>query len=299
MDAEPERGDRLEAQVRALDEGRALAHGAGLRTVALRGTDALRWANDLLSAALHRLAPGEATRTLLLSPTGRIRADVHAVRDEAALVLLQPSDHPRALESLLAPYVLSSDVRLEDRTEELEVISVQDASLLDGLRPLPGMITGRPSRLGVGADLLVPRGRSTSLVDRLRELGAVEVSPEALERWRILRGRPRFPVDLGEDSVPAEAGLEDAIDFTKGCFLGQEAVAKIRRLGHPARVVLALRAPNPVEVGAPILAGADEVGRVTSATGLGTGSALIGRVRWGARSSELATRGGAALLRPV
>ncbi len=235
----------------------------------------------------------------MLSPTGRIRADVHAVRDEAGLVLLQPSDHPRALESLLAPYVLSSDVRLEDRTEELEVISVQDTSLLDGLRPLPGMLTGRPSRLGVGADLLVPRGRSTSLVDRLRERGAVEVSPEALERWRILRGRPRFPVDLGEDSVPAEAGLEDAIDFTKGCFLGQEAVAKIRRLGHPARVVLALRAPNPVEVGAPILAGADEVGRVTSATGLGTGSALIGRVRWGARSSELATRGGAALLRPV
>jgi len=269
--------------------------GAGLRTVALRGNDALRWANDLLSAGLHRLARGQAARALLLSPTGRIRAVVHAVRDEEGLFLLQATDHPRPVESLLAPYVLSSDVRLEDRTEDLEVISVQDSSILGGLPA--GVVTGRPSRLGAGADLLVPRERSTSLAALLRERGAIEASAEALERWRILHGLPRFPVDLDEESLPAEAALEDAIDLTKGCFLGQESVAKVRGLGHPTRVVLALRTSDRVEAGAPILSGAEEVGRVTSATRLDGGSAVIGRVRWDARSSDLTTPGGAPLQR--
>ncbi len=283
--------------MRALEDGRAIVRRAGLRTVALRGGDALRWANDLLSAGLHRLAPGGATRALLLSPTGRIRADVHAVRDAEGLLLLQPDDQPRAIDSLLAPYVLSSDVRLEDRTAEVEVISVQDASILEGLPGLGHSIVGRPSALGSGADLVVPRERSTSVAALLCDRGGVGVSPEALDRWRILRGRPRFPVDIDEDSLPAEAGLEDAIDFTKGCFLGQEAVAKVRALGHPTRVVLALRTSDRVEVGAPILSGGHVVGRVTSAARLDPGSALIGRVRWDARASELVTPSGALLRR--
>ncbi len=84
--------------------------------------------------------------------------------------------------------------------------------------------------------------------------GSVPVGPEALEAWRIRHGLARFPVDLDADSLPAEAGLdvEPVIDRTKGCYLGQESVARVRNLGHPPRVVLGVRAETPLRPGAPV-----------------------------------------------
>jgi folate-binding protein YgfZ len=111
----------------------------------------------------------------------------------------------------------------------------------------------------------------------------------------VRRGVARFPVDVDEDSLPAEAGLEPAIDLAKGCFLGQESVAKVRNLGHPPRVVLALRAEGPVGPGEPVVTGGREVGRVTSAAPAPDGMALLARVRWEARSEALTTVAGEPL----
>jgi folate-binding protein YgfZ len=123
-----------------------------------------------------------------------------------------------------------------------------------------------------------------------------QVGGEALEVWRIRRGVARFPIDLTEESVPAEAGLDALIDFGKGCFLGQESVAKIRNLGHPARVVRALRSEADVLAGAEVLAGGVVVGRITSAApGSGGGTASLARVSWAAAEAPLTTTDGAPL----
>jgi folate-binding protein YgfZ len=253
----------LEEQVDALDEGRAFVDGARLHAVEVTGSDAGRWLNDLVTAGVEVLPPGGATRSLLLTPTGRVRADFHVLRTDGGFLLFQESDQPAAIDDLLGPYVLSSDVALR--------------------------------RLAAGTRVvLMPSDRGWA-VAREPSDGAVEASAEAGEVWRIRHGVPRFPTDLEEESLPAEAGLEFLIDFTKGCFLGQEAVAKVRNLGHPPRAVLALRAAVPVRRGERVVADGREVGAVTSAAPTREGFSLLARVRWEARSLPLATASGGAL----
>ncbi len=279
----------LEAEIRALDEGRAFADRSFLRKVAVTGADAAAWLHDLVTAGIEGLEPGEARRSLLLTPTGRVRADFHVVREAGGFLLLQDPSQPRGVGHLLAPYVLSSDVALEDRTDALALFSIPGGAL-----DLQG--TSRPSILGGGTDLVVEAGRHEEAAALLAGRGFVAAGDDAVELRRIRHGIPRFPVDFGEDSLPAEAGLESAIDFTKGCFLGQESVAKVRNLGHPPRVVLTLRAARRVVPGEPVVTEGHVVGAVTSAAETADGVALLAAVRWEARSGPLGTAAGEPLL---
>lgn len=258
--------DGLEREVALLDEGRGCLVPSDLLAVAVEGGDAGTWLQDLVTADVLALGPGTAVRSLLLGPTGRIRADLHVLREREAFLLLQALDQPAPIHELLAPYVLSSDVALR-------------------VRSAPDLIAV-PARGGWG---FRPSGVE----------GFEPVSEIALETWRIRRGMARFPVDLDEDSLPAEGDLDDGIviDRAKGCFLGQESVAKVRNLGHPARTILGLRAGGPVYAGDTVLAEGSEAGVVTSVeTPDGTGAVIV-RVRWAARDAELRTAGGVPLLR--
>ena len=124
---------------------------------------------------------------------------------------------------------------------------------------------------------------------------AAAAPPADAERLRITDGVPRFPVDVDDASLPAEAGWEDRIDRAKGCFLGQESVAKVANLGHPPRVVRALATTVAVAVGDAILAKGEPVGTVTSAVATADGGRCIGRLRWDARGADLTTAAGIAL----
>jgi tRNA-modifying protein YgfZ len=125
----------------------------------------------------------------------------------------------------------------------------------------------------------------------------VGASTESVEAWRIHRGLPRMGADFGQDALPAEAGLEDAIDLTKGCFLGQESVAKVRNLGHPPRLIRHARSEGPVGRGATVFAHGSPVGKVTSAVTLDGATDTIVRVRWDAANSDLFAEGRALILR--
>lgn len=283
----------IAATVEALRAGRAFADLSSWRKVLVSGDDARSWLNDLLSARLGDLSLGQARRSLLLSPTGRIRADVTVALLAEGFLLIQDPEQPEPIDDLLSPYVLSSAVELEDRTGGLRLVAFPE-------REAPRIEAGEgyePSCLGPGADVVVPLGELRS-GDPAME-GLVEASPEALEAWRIARGAARFPVDLVPESLPQEAGLDHTIEYEKGCFLGQEAVARVRNLGHPPFVVLAVRAEGPVRGGEPVVADGDdpsrEVGRVTSAASLDGHTAVIARVRWNAREQRLTTGSGVAL----
>ena len=214
---------------------------------------------------------------MLLTPTGRIRADLHVARLDGSFLLFQEGEQPETVDSILAPYVLSSAVELEDRDESLVLA---------------------PSVLGRGHDVIVPPGEPLRrLRERLGDRGAVEVSADDLEMWRIRRGTVRMGIDFGPDALPAEAGLEDTIDFTKGCFLGQESVAKVRNLGHPPWVLKLVRSDGPLRRGSPVLADGAPVGEVTSVAEGDAGMDAIVRVRWDAASRALSTEAGSLSLR--
>jgi folate-binding protein YgfZ len=207
------------------------------RTVEVAGADAVTWLDALVTADLRGIAPGEARRSLLLSPTGAVLASFTVVARANGLLLLQDPAEPRWIGDLLGRYVLSADVRL------IEVGS-------------PG---------GPGPD----------------------------ERWRIEAGSSRVGTDIAEGDLPVEAGLDDLVSHDKGCFLGQEAVAKVRNLGHPRRVLLRLRSDAPVAPGDPVLLAGVEVGAVTSAASVGAGAIVFARVPWEARDGDLRTAAGA------
>jgi folate-binding protein YgfZ len=272
------------------------------RKLWVEGADADGWLNDLVSADVSALAPGRARRSLLLSPTGRIRADFTASRWKDGWLLVQDPVQPMAVADLLEPYVLSSDVRLMDRTGDLALIAVPGERRLSGSLPLdpathPGSGTAgySPSVLGPGIDLV---GRDHASLAGVTA-GLVEVSEATVDAWRIQRGHPRFGVDLGPDSLPQEAAsTESALSYGKGCFLGQEAVARVRNLGHPPFVVLTVRSHRSVATGDAVLADGEDVGRVTSVAPLQQGgAAAIVRVRWTARDSEFRTAAGSPLVR--
>lgn len=262
-------------------EGRAFAELTGWRLVEVTGGDARGWLHDLLMADVESLARRESRRALLLAPTGHIRADLTVAARDDGFLLVQDPRHLTSIDLLLGPYVLSSDVRLADRTGELRTVSYPSRPLVEG----DGY---EPSAAGPGHDLILPAG------DRVEPRGAEEVPLEALEAWRIVRGEARFPQDLTERSLPNEAGLETLIDHAeKGCFLGQEAVAKTRTLGRPPFAVIAARSETEARRGQTVLVDGEEVGEVTSAATLDPGSALIARVRWASRGAELTVNGGA------
>ncbi len=253
----------LGEEILALETGRAVLDLDGWAATEVRGADARGWLNDLVTASVETLPTGETVRSLLLGPTGRIRADLHVVRGDGRYLLLQGPGQPDPIASLLEPYVLSSDVELAPAG-------------LDGLD-----LTPRPG----------PRWAIATHAEGDR------VGREAFEAWRIRHGIPAFPADVDGDSLPSEAGLDEepVIDRTKGCFLGQESVARIRNLGHPPRLVVPVEAQSSVHIGDHVFSTGAAVGIVTSADP--DGLAAIIRIRWDARESELTTRDGVGLRR--
>jgi tRNA-modifying protein YgfZ len=256
-------------QVDALDDGRASVDRSSDRMLQVRGSDARRWLGDLVTADIASLRTGSSVRSLLLTPTGRIRADIWIARtDDETFLLVQASDQAESVVDLLRPYVLSSAVTLEDATGTLSAAFV----------PARRKIVTHPA-----GD--VPDG------------GSMPVDDRAYELWRIARGDPRMGVDFDAGSLPAESGLERLIDTTKGCFLGQESVAKIRNLGHPPTVLRRVRTGAVIEPGAPVHASNGSVGRVTSAAPARPGGTVaLVRVAWNAADIALSTAAGEPLI---
>jgi tRNA-modifying protein YgfZ len=303
----------LEESIRALGSGAAFVDRSVYRSVAVSGADGRRWLNDLLTADLAAVPRGGGQRSLLLTPTGRIRADISVIALGGGFALVQDPEQPEAIDDALAPYVLSSDVHLERADLVLLCAPGGDPSPPPAIASLAGAEIIRPSMLGGGFDVVLARGRDAPAARRAIAARRTEVGEPAVRAWEVRGGVARFPHDLTPDSYPAEAEIDASIvDSTKGCFLGQESVARIRNLGHPPYVVRAASADGDVRSGDPVraLEASDETGDrmsagaravpdagiVTSAAPWpGGGTAAIVRIRWAARERPLATQSGVAL----
>jgi folate-binding protein YgfZ len=117
----------------------------------------------------------------------------------------------------------------------------------------------------LGVDLLVRADQADALEGLLRTAGVAEVSPDAAEIVRVEAGRPRFGLDMGPEAMPAEAGIVDrAVDFEKGCYIGQEPVARLHYRGKPNRSLRGLRLSAPASAGEPLRLGEKEVGTLAT-----------------------------------
>ncbi len=263
------------------------------RIVAVRGSDAATWLNDLISADIAGLQPGVTRRALLLSPTGGVLASFSVILIEGDLIVVQDPAEPRPIDQLLERYILSSEVHLDDSAGRLALFG------FPGLGDAPvvaGTISSAPSVLGVGVDLFSTRGRAelaATLSASYRALTA-----EELEAWRVASGVPRVGIDTADGDLPGETGLLDAVSFDKGCFLGQEAVAKVRNGGHPRRLLLRFETDERLEPGDEVRAEDAVAGVVTSVAEDDGRHLSLARIAWAYRAAAL-TSGRGAPLRPA
>jgi tRNA-modifying protein YgfZ len=270
----------LDGQYRQLREECGLLDRSQRGKLLVSGGEAAEYLQGQLTNDIEAIEPGEGAYAALLDRKGRMQGDMRVLRPGEGPDLLLDTE-PEALEAVrrhLAMYKVGRDADVVDVTAERAIVSLIGPRAIEvaGSAALPEnaceevTIAGTPV-LAVGTadgiDLIFDASSRERVTDALLAAGAAEVSPEAVEILRIEAGRPRFGAEMGTATMPAEAGIvEQAVSFTKGCYIGQETVARLHYKGKPNRHLRGLRlgGAQGAKPGDPVLLGEKEVGTLGS-----------------------------------
>lgn len=220
------------------------------------GSDAKRFLNDLISQEIGDMADGEARRSLLLAPQGKLLFILWVIKDGDRYGVVTEPGRGEELATTLGRYRIRVNVDIDVESDDVWLV-MGDGDGYDV------SWSGVSRRLLIGERPDLPMGTS-----------------DEYDRLRVAAGEPAWGVDVDEGTIPHESGLvPTSVDFTKGCFLGQELVARIdSRGGNTPRNLRLLRASLPISSGDAIIDGdGEEVGLVTSASG-DVGLAMLKRV---------------------
>ena len=262
-----------------------LSHRGRLR---LTGEDRATFLHRIISNDVEGLEAGQGNYATLLTNRGKIIADMHVYVREEAIYLETTPETKETLFKELDKYIIADDVVLEDVTAKIGSIGIYGAEsptlvqAVVGLQRAPASthenyaceVDGRwvmGARTGetgeVGYQLWTAADSLEWLCERLMTHDVVPIGLDALESLRIEAGTPRYGAELTNAVIPLEAELEHAIDFEKGCYIGQEIVARMKYRGHPNRLLrgIEIDAAEPPQQQAPVFSGDKEVGWITSA----------------------------------
>jgi folate-binding protein YgfZ len=267
----------LDAQYRQLrEECGLLVRERGF--IDVLGPDGADYLQGQLTNDVEAVAVGDGQYAALLDRKGHMQTDLRLIRvgEDAILLDCEPAAKDVALKHLTM-YSIGRDVQVGDATAERGAVSLigPRAAEIAGTPPLPEFANEPTTVAGVdvvavgtrqGIDLLLPLAERDRVIGVLTDAGAVEVSPEAAEIVRVEAGVPRFGAEMDTATMPAEAGIvEDAVSFTKGCYIGQETVARLHYKGKPNRHLRGLRLSGAAQPGASLRLGEKEVGKLGGA----------------------------------
>jgi folate-binding protein YgfZ len=255
---------------RALTEASGLVDRSERGKLALTGSEAKDFLHGQVTNDVESLEPGRGCYAAFLTHKGKMLGDLRVLDLGDELLLDTERVALQELFNMIRRYKLGRDVELHKRTLELGLLSLigpqTDTFGLgaehDNRRD---EIAGQPVvlvRTDVGVDVFVPADG----VDAVRAaLDVPQVGEDVAEIVRVEHGRPRYGAELDEGVIPQEAGLnERAVSFTKGCYVGQETVARLHYRGKPNRHLRGLRLSAPAESGAVLRLGEKEVGRLAT-----------------------------------
>jgi tRNA-modifying protein YgfZ len=275
--------ESLQAEHLALREGCAVIDRSERGRLALTGPEAAEFLNGQVTNELAGLQAGNGCYAAFLTHKGKMLGDLRILAvdgPDRSLELLLDTERSalQALFDMIRRFKVGYQVELHKRTLETGLVSLigpraDDLLAVAGLgaaehSSAPIELDGVPSlaiRTDVGVDLLCRSEDTERLLAVALGRGAVAVGEAAVECLRIEHGRPRYGIDLDETVIPQEAGLnERAVNFTKGCYVGQETVARLHYRGKPNRHLRGLRLSGPANVGDELRLGERVVGRLTS-----------------------------------
>jgi folate-binding protein YgfZ len=243
--------------------------------LALTGAEAKEFLHGQVTNDIEGLEPGQGCYAAFLTPKGKMLGDLRVLDVGDELLLDTERVALQELFNMIHRYKLGRAVELHKRTLETALFSVigADARAVTGAEDLPetehanekATIAGHPVVLAatdLGVDVFCAAEHAAEV---RAALDAEPADEAAVEILRVERGRPRYGVDLDDTVIPQEAGLnERAVSFEKGCYVGQETVARLYYRGKPNRHLRGLRLSAPAESGAPLKLGEREVGRLGS-----------------------------------
>lgn len=270
----------IDAQYRQLREECAFAARPEFRLIEVSGPEAGEYLQSQLTNDIDPVGPGEGIYAALLNRKARIQADMRVLRlaEDRYWLLLEAEGFDAAFKHL-DMYKIGRQVEVTE-LEGQTVISIVGPALeaKTDLKPGPAFRHGEASLGPVtcravaaplgelpGIDLVVGATDGEPLVGQLSDRGIPEVSEAALEILRIEAGLPRFGHEITPEFMPAEAGIvETAISFEKGCYIGQEPVARLHYRGRPNRRLRRLVLDRAVAEGTPLKLGDRELGVLSS-----------------------------------
>jgi folate-binding protein YgfZ len=264
----PQQLDATEAETGALVSGVAVHDLGWLRRFAVRGEDRYRWLSGMVTNGVETLQDHSGAYNLILNAQGRIQGDAYVWRDGDEIELEVTADQSEALLAHLDRFIIMDDVELTPipdqsalgisgpRAEEiLKKLGLPAPS--DDLTSTSGTVGGIPVRLFRGYGPAVPHFSLWTAIERIPELwqallaaGATPVGAASVETLRVAEGIPVYGIDIQSRDLAQETGQDRALSFSKGCYLGQEIVERIRSRGQVHRHLRALELTpdNPVEL---------------------------------------------------
>ena len=275
----------LQTEYRTLREACGLVDRSERGKLALTGSQAVEFLNGQVTNELADLGPGEGRYAAFLTHKGKMLGDVrilavgeHAGEAPSGLLLDTERVALQELFEMIRRFKIGYDVELHKRTLERGLLSLigPESERIAGAERLGGPehaneyleigpIAALAVRTDVGVDLICDAGATEKLTGELLGRGAATVSLDAAECLRVERGRPRYGIDLDSSTIPQEAGLnERAVSFTKGCYVGQETVARLHYKGKPNRHLRGLRLSAPADSGEELRLAERSVGRLGS-----------------------------------
>jgi folate-binding protein YgfZ len=277
----------------ALREGAVIGSISPRAQIAVAGPDRATYLQGLLTNDIQALVEGSGCYAAWLSPQGRMLTDMHVLQSSGMILLDVPAGQASAVLARLDQFLFSEDVRIESMVEAMTGVWVHGPKAASVIQQVVGadlkvgpyaewpdyhhdtatfdgnpVSVARIDQLGVpGYCVFLARAAEAQFVAAAIHAGARVAGVEELDAARIEAGYPLFGVDMTDDTIPLEAGIEQrAISFTKGCFVGQEVVIRVlhRGGGRVVKKLVGLKLSGEAGPGTRILSGEREIGVVTS-----------------------------------
>jgi folate-binding protein YgfZ len=252
------------------------------------GRDRVRWLNNMVSNNVRDLPAGCGNYSFLLSAQGHIQGDLYVYNHEGDFVAATDAAQFEKILLWLRKYIIMDQVELTDLRGELTAIGVQGPEALKVLQQA-GISRRIPEPLELAElewrgwkgfvtrkrfetyEIWAPQPEAPAAWDALVAAGATPVGVDALEMFRLAAGIPRFGLDIRERDLPQETGQMQALNFTKGCYIGQEIVERIRSRGSVHRIFTGFALEGAIPpAGTKIQANGKELGEITSALAVPT-----------------------------
>jgi len=238
-------------------EFHALTSGCGVfkldrAHIALTGADRVRWLNGMVTNNIRDLAVGQGIYAFLLNPQGKIQADLYAFNRGESIVVETESKQVETILQIFDRYIIMDEVEVENLAGKVAVFGVvgpksaevlsEHAKEMQPLQVAKSQWNGFEITLVRGDNPCVPNYEIWAKAQDAEQLGnallerAPEIHEQTLEVFRVACGIPKFGVDVRQKDLPQETGQERALNFNKGCYVGQEIVERIRSRGAVHRM---------------------------------------------------------------